>query len=141
LAEHSCLSSGETCQWSLAKGSEEITVRIAGRLKSNDGEVLCQAVIAGHGLILASEIEVRPELRSGELVRVLTEYDVTPDAAIWALYPSAKHVLPRLRAVLDFLGDRFRQVQDPAAPPRETIMVNINAARARRERELRAVQG
>jgi DNA-binding transcriptional LysR family regulator len=141
LAEHSCLSSGETWQWSLAKGSEEITVRINGRLKSNDGEVLCQAAIAGHGLILASEIEVLPELRSGELVRVLTEYDVTPDAAIWALYPSAKHVLPRLRAMLDFLGDWFRQVQDPATPPRETMTVNINAARVRRERELRAVQG
>ena len=30
------------------------------------------------------------------------------NAALWALYPSAKHVLPRMRALLDFLADWFR---------------------------------
>jgi LysR family transcriptional regulator, transcriptional activator for dmlA len=108
LARHDCLMLGECRQWSFNKNGAESTVRVGGPLRSNDGELLCRAAVDGLGLIRASELEVACEQRSGKLVQVLAEYEVATNAALWALYPSAKHVLPRMRALLDFLADWFR---------------------------------
>jgi len=82
--------------------------RVSGPLRSNNGELLARAAVEGLGLIRASELEVACEQRAGKLVQVLGEYEVASNAALWALYPSAKHVLPRMRALLDFLADWFR---------------------------------
>ena len=105
---HQCLVLGETRQWPFSKDGVESTARVNGALRSNNGELLCRAAVDGLGLIRASELEVLCELRSGKLVQVLTDYEVATNAALWALYPSAKHLLPRMRALLDFLADWFR---------------------------------
>ena len=108
LARHDCLMLGECRQWSFSKGGAESAVRVSGPLRSNNGELLARAAVEGLGLIRASELEVACEQRTGKLVQVLGEYEVATNAALWALYPSAKHVLPRMRALLDFLADWFR---------------------------------
>jgi DNA-binding transcriptional LysR family regulator len=108
LVRHDCLMLGECRQWSFNKGGAESAVRVSGPLRSNNGELLARAAVEGLGVIRASELEVACEQRTGKLVQVLGEYEVATNAALWALYPSAKHVLPRMRALLDFLADWFR---------------------------------
>ena len=115
LARHQCLLLGETRQWSFAKDGVETSVRVNGALRSNNGELLCRAAVDGLGLIRASELEVLCELRSGKLVQVLPDYEVATNAALWALYPSAKHLLPRMRALLDFLAEWFRDAKGVSA--------------------------
>jgi DNA-binding transcriptional LysR family regulator len=85
LARHQCLVLGETRQWSFDKDGIASTVRVNGALRSNNGELLCRAAV---------------------------DYDVSTNAALWALYPSAKHLLPRMRALLDFLADWFRDAKN-----------------------------
>ncbi len=111
LGNHSCLVLGDRAVWSFSKAGAESSVRVTGPLKSNNGELLCQAAVEGRGIIRASEMEILPELKSGELVPLLTDYEVTGNAAIWALYPSAKHMLPRMRVLLDFLTEWFRDAR------------------------------
>ena len=106
---------GECRQWSFSKDGAESAVRVSGPLRSNNGELLCRAAVEGLGLIRASELEVLCELRSGKLVQVLADFEVATNAALWALYPSAKHVLPRMRALLDFLADWFRDAGNGGA--------------------------
>jgi DNA-binding transcriptional LysR family regulator len=108
LASHDCLMLGECRQWSFRKNGTESAVRVSGPLRSNNGELLARAAVEGLGLIRASELEVAYERRAGKLVQVLGEFEVATNAALWALYPSGKHVLPRMRALLDFLADWFR---------------------------------
>jgi DNA-binding transcriptional LysR family regulator len=67
--------------------------------------------VEGGGLIRASELEVWSELASGQLVEVLADHESASRAAVWALYPSVRHMLPRLRALLDFLTEWFRDVR------------------------------
>ena len=117
LVHHQCLVLGETRQWSFSKDGVESTARVNGALRSNNGELLCRAAVDGLGLIRASELEVLCELRSGKLVQVLTDYEVATNAALWALYPSAKHLLPRMRALLDFLAEWFRDAKSGSAIP------------------------
>jgi DNA-binding transcriptional LysR family regulator len=108
LARHDCLMLGECRQWSFSRSGAESVVRVSGPLRSNNGEFLARAAVEGLGLIRASELEVACEQRTGKLVQVLGEYEIASNTALWALYPSAKHVLPRMRALLDFLADWFR---------------------------------
>jgi DNA-binding transcriptional LysR family regulator len=117
LARHQCLVLGEARQWTFGRDGIESAVRVNGALRSNNGELLCRAAVDGLGLIRASELEVLCELRSGKLVQVLADYDVATNAALWALYPSAKHLLPRMRALLDFLADWFRDAKNGTGIP------------------------
>jgi DNA-binding transcriptional LysR family regulator len=111
LAAHSCLVVGDRSQWSLNKGEVEKTVRVSGPFRTNDGDLLRRAAIEGYGLIQASELEILRELRSGRLVQVLCDHEIGGNAAIWALYPSGRHMLPRMRVLLDFLTLWFRDAR------------------------------
>lgn len=108
LTHHNCLVLGDNWQWTFARGNEDFSIRVNGRLRSNNGELLIHAALDGHGLLQTSELRVRGELASGRLVRVLKEYEIASNSAVWAVYPSSKHVLPKLRVLLDFLADWFR---------------------------------
>ncbi len=127
LARHQCLVLGETRQWSFDKDGVASAVRVNGALRSNNGELLCRAAVDGLGLIRASELEVLCELRSGKLVQVLADYEVATNAALWALYPSAKHLLPRMRALLDFLADWFRDAKNGTGIPGVTNLAVVAA--------------
>lgn len=112
LDRHSCLVLCEQWSWVFERGGEEMVARVGGRLRSNSLDVLRHAALEGHGILRVSEMRVEDDIAAGRLVRLFSEYDVTGKSAVWALYPSAKHVLPRLRVLLDFLADWFR----PDAP-------------------------
>ncbi|HWB45363.1 MAG TPA: LysR family transcriptional regulator [Hyphomicrobiaceae bacterium] len=110
LANHYCLTLADEWQWCFSKGGVESAVKVDGRLRSNNSELLCHAALEGHGLIRSSEFEIADEFRAGKLVHVLSDYETASNTAIWALYPTAKHLLPRVRVLLDFLADRLREV-------------------------------
>jgi DNA-binding transcriptional LysR family regulator len=111
LSAHNFLVLGDRTQWSFSRNGVEGTVRVSGTLKSNNGELLCQAARDGNGIIRVSELAILPELQSGQLVHLLPEYESTSNVAVWALYPSAKHMLPRMRVLLDFLTSWFRDAR------------------------------
>ncbi len=111
LSSHSCLVLGDRPQWPFSKDGVETAVRVSGPLRSNNGELLALAALEGNGLIRASELEILPELTAGRLVRVLTAYEIAGNVAVWALYPSVKHMLPRMRMLLDFLTEWFRDAR------------------------------
>ncbi len=115
LDRHACLVLCEQWTWSFARDDGERLVRVAGRLRSNSVDVLRHAALEGQGLIRVSQLRVEDDIAAGRLVRVLPEYDCTGKSAVWALYPSTKHVLPRLRVLLDFLAEWFR-AETPGSP-------------------------
>jgi hypothetical protein len=67
--------------------------------------------VQGQGLLRISELRASGALRDGKLIPVLTDYEVAAASAIWALYPKNKHILPKLRVFLDFLGEWFRDLR------------------------------
>jgi DNA-binding transcriptional LysR family regulator len=116
LARHCCAVHGDLRQWHFTRGGQEESVRVCGRLRSNNGELLRYAAVEGYGLIRASELYVRSDLQSGALQAVLTDYEVSSSSAIWAVYPSSKHMLPKLRSLLDFLAEWFKEGCDAGKP-------------------------
>jgi DNA-binding transcriptional LysR family regulator len=118
LTQHDCLAFGDTWTWTLTcSGGKGVSVRIEPRLRSNHADVLRLAALDGRGIARVSELNVRRDLNEGRLVHVLQDFECARDAGVWALYPSTKHVLPRLRVFLDFLGDWFRVADYMLKPP------------------------
>jgi DNA-binding transcriptional LysR family regulator len=65
--------------------------------------------LAGGGIALQPTYLANPHMADGSLRAVLPEWRV-PDMAIYALYPSRKHLSPAVRALLDFLVERFVKI-------------------------------
>ena len=109
LQRHSCLLLGEGSHWEFLCNGEIEAVKVAGRLRSDNGEMLLYGARAGLGIIRASKARVNRMIADDYLRPILEDFEVSNDSSIYALYPGAKHVLPKLRVFLNFLGDWFRE--------------------------------
>lgn len=93
---------------------EELT--IPARFTVNNGEVLREMALAGHGIALLDDYTVRDELASGRLRRLLPRLRVTNtgfDLGIYAVFRQSGLVPAKTRAFLDFLAEA---VQGNAPP-------------------------
>jgi len=110
LRAHDCIVIRENNRayntWHLVSQSEQATIKVKGPLSANHGEVAVDWVLRGHGILLRSEWDIAPYLRSGELVRVLPDWSGLA-ADIHAVYLQRHHQSAKVRAFLDFLAARF----------------------------------
>ncbi|MFL9880508.1 LysR substrate-binding domain-containing protein [Herbaspirillum rhizosphaerae] len=105
LTQHQCLVIRERNQsfgiWRMMgpKGAE--TVKVAGGLASNHGEIIHQWAVDGHGIILRSIWDVAASLKDGTLVRVLPGY--FQEADLCAVYPLQLKNSAKVRECVRFL--------------------------------------
>jgi len=111
LATHRCLSYANFGKsvWRLQRGEETAEVRVGSHFSANEATALMCAALAGGGVALQPTYLASPHLADGRLQVVLPDWAL-PDMAIYALYPSRKHLSPAVRALLDFLVARFATV-------------------------------
>jgi DNA-binding transcriptional LysR family regulator len=113
LADHHCIvlreNEEDVSLWRFRKGRNEVSVRIAPDMSSNDGEVTREWSLKGKGVIMRSEWDVAASLKSGFLVRLLEDWHL-PDADIVALIPQRHGVSARVKLFLIFLQMRFQPV-------------------------------
>ena len=105
LARHKCIVIRERDQdagrWKLSGPQGLETVRVAGPLATNNGELVHQWGIDGHGIILRSIWDVGPSLANGRLVRVLPDY--SQEADVWAIYPTRLGMSANVRVCVQFM--------------------------------------
>ena len=97
--------------WRLRDPSGEYEVAVSGSVVSNNADTLVTAALDGLGLVLLPSWQVADELAEGRLIPVLTNYEVRPstaESAIYAVYPSARHLSSKVRVFIDFLAARYR---------------------------------
>lgn len=111
LATHRCLSYANFGKsvWRFQRGTEQTQVSVASHFSANEATALLQAALAGGGIALQPTYLANPHLAQGTLQVVLPQWQV-PAMTIYALYPSRKNLSPAVRAMLDFLVERFAQV-------------------------------
>ncbi len=82
--------------------------RLAGcRLIVDDGLSQKIATLAGAGISMNSLWSIHRELASGSLVRVLPDYTVDDQAALWLVYPKSNVLTAKVRIFIDFLIERI----------------------------------
>ena len=112
LREHSCITTtcgrfgepGDAAIWRLHRGVEMKEVRVESRVSAPDPTINHQLAVAGVGVALLSEPQVRADVEQGRLVRLLPEWEPEP-VELHALYPSRLNSSPKVRAFLQFLRE------------------------------------
>jgi DNA-binding transcriptional LysR family regulator len=102
-------------QWHFAGPEGPVSVRIASRIHTNNGDTCRRAALADHGLVLQPDFIVGDDLRRGDLVEVMRQYR-SIEVGIYAAYPSRKNLPLKTRRLIDFLADALRAPSWKVAP-------------------------
>lgn len=112
LAAHNCLIVRQDDvaygQWHFTKGRENQSVKVRGSLSSNDGAAVLTWALHGHGIIMRSEWDAAPFVRSSQLEVLLGDYALPP-ADIYLVYPQKRNLPAKVRVFVDFLAEYFAQ--------------------------------
>ena len=116
LTAHDCLPIKErdhplgTWQLQHADGQAQ-TVKVAGPLSTNHGEVATQWALQGLGIVLRSQWDVAGHLAAGRLVQVLPGWQQA--ANVWAVYPTRLERSAKVRVCVEFLQTYLAQSLAP----------------------------
>jgi DNA-binding transcriptional LysR family regulator len=89
-------------RWSLIRGKTTWERELPVRLLANSPELLVRMAATGIGIGAATEAVARPYLQTGQLVRVLPDWDF-PQVAGWAVFPGRRLMPAKTRVFLDLL--------------------------------------
>jgi DNA-binding transcriptional LysR family regulator len=103
---YSLLATGD--QWHFDGPDGPVSVKVRPRLWSNNGDSCIAACIQGAGIQMQPTFLIAEELRRGELVEILPQFQAVT-LGIYAVYPTRKFVLPKVRALVEFLDARLRE--------------------------------
>lgn len=109
LKNHTCLTWGTEkteAVWTLTGPKGEESVTVSGPLGSNDFGLLVGGCEVGMGLALLPSFEASELVSIGRLERVLPEF-IGAFGGLYAVYPSARHLSPKVRAFIDFSAQWF----------------------------------
>lgn len=113
LAQHNCLvfhRAGRPFRdWQFQREAQRVSVRVQGDRLVDDASLVTAWALAGEGVLLRSEPELRQCLRRGELQALLPDWQADP-YPLHALLPSGRFVPARVRALVDFLAQRFAEM-------------------------------
>lgn len=109
LLSHACLqhrfpSTGKLERWPLSEDGEPLEMELPVSTIASTIEPLVKMAAGGLGLTCVPDFSIRRELREGTLVPLLADYLTIP-GALRILWPSSRHVSPKIKAFVDHMGD------------------------------------
>ncbi|RQZ16269.1 LysR family transcriptional regulator [Burkholderia sp. Bp9017] len=90
--------------WTFSRNGDDVDVTVSGRLRVSAAEGIRTAVLSGMGLAVASRWMFSPDLASGRVKAVLTDWTL-PALDLWAVFPSGRLVTAKARAFVDFVEE------------------------------------
>ncbi|EBA02876.1 transcriptional regulator, LysR family protein [Rhodobacterales bacterium HTCC2150] len=110
---HECLNlrfpGAPEFQWPLMTSEGVKRFRVSGRYESDDGDVLTDWALGGHGIALKPIFEVADHLKSGDLVKVAKGTPPEP-IQMACLYTHKRGQDPKTRMFMDFMIKRMEQI-------------------------------
>ncbi|QNM96172.1 LysR family transcriptional regulator [Chitinimonas koreensis] len=109
LADHNCLvllrGDAAIDGWTLLADGRETVVNVAGDRQSDDGALLRDWALAGHGLCYKSWFDVAGDVAAGRLEAALPAASA-PEVSLQLVSLARRHRPRRLEACADFLAER-----------------------------------
>ncbi|MFJ4192673.1 LysR substrate-binding domain-containing protein [Pseudomonas sp. NPDC089534] len=111
LESHECLryrfaTTGKIMDWTLSAAPEITALRLTPTLILNNMEAMFTAAVDGHGIACMPDFLAGEALASGALETVLDEH-MQDQGQFWALWPSSRHLSPKIRVFVDFMAERL----------------------------------
>lgn len=92
----------------MAEGPDgPVSAEVKPRFRSNSGDTCRIGALQHLGIILQPGFLVGEDLRSGSLVEVLPEFR-SIEIGVYVVYPTRKHVSPKVRMLVEFPVEAFR---------------------------------
>jgi len=113
LGSHNCLSFSHQThlnEWRFKEPDGELPVEARANFRANNGETVFEMALAGLGIARLARWLVEPEIRAGRLKMVLRDYYRDVTVPIHAIYPTRRHLSPKVRAFVDFLVEKYTPV-------------------------------
>lgn len=123
LAHHACIiheRGGDSARWRFRGAGEEIEVQVAGAIRANNSETVRQAALSGYGIARLSEMSVLDDLRADRLRHLLTEFAPMREQ-LYLVYPTRRHLPPRVRVVIEYMADGVRRLNAHLAGTAQSI--------------------
>jgi DNA-binding transcriptional LysR family regulator len=111
LLEHDGIIYGQSSggqEWLFRRGTSETSVYLRARLKLSAAEGVREAVLSGQGFAVTSRWMFAPELKSGEVARVLDKWTL-PSMDLWVIYPSGRLTSAKARAFIQWFEKTMSQ--------------------------------
>lgn len=96
--------------WTFRREGRKHSVPVAGVFETDEMDAVRAAVVANLGIGILPVYMVGDDLRHGKLVPLLRQYHVVPESAIYLVYLPNRTLSSRVRALIDFLVQRFGPV-------------------------------
>lgn len=93
-------------EWRFDGPDGPVSVKTTPGLRTNSGDTCRAAALADQGIVLQPTFIVGPDLAAGRLVELMPEFR-SVELGIYLVYPSRRHVLPKVRALVQFLSQHF----------------------------------
>jgi DNA-binding transcriptional LysR family regulator len=94
-------------QWAFTgRSGQTIAVPVAGRVRMNNSLALREVLLQGAGIMVTPRFVVETDLRAGRLTALLDDYRLR-EMTVYAVYPERRHLSPKVRAFIDFMGGRL----------------------------------
>lgn len=102
----------QTYSWSLyGPGDAHALVHHVPRFVTADMVALRSAALTGGGIAQLPQLMVRDHLADGSLVSLLPEWEPRREI-IHAVFPTRRGLLPSVRALVDYLAERFQAIDE-----------------------------
>jgi DNA-binding transcriptional LysR family regulator len=109
--KHACLNlrfpGAQEFQWTLQTPEGPKKYAVAGPFESDDGDVLTNWALEGHGIVLKPIFEVAQQLAAGELIEVAAATPPLPTQLV-CLYPHRKLKEAKVREFVDYMASRCK---------------------------------
>ncbi|WP_057830712.1 LysR family transcriptional regulator [Colwellia sp. TT2012] len=113
LSEHQCICYSNLKQankWSYNHNNgTHSQVAVKAKLLCNSASMELAMVLAGHGICRLPEFVMEEALQQQQLVILLNDY-IPPTIDVYAIYPSRKHLSPKVRCFIDLLVEKMPKV-------------------------------
>lgn len=98
----------EIAPFNFTSGGKSRSIVLPARITVTGPETNVASAVLGLGLIQVPRYRVAADLASGALVEILADHPPAP-LPVQVLYPHARQLSPRLRVVIDWMAEQFRQ--------------------------------
>jgi DNA-binding transcriptional LysR family regulator len=93
-------------EWHFDGPQGHVSVRTNPCIHTNSGDTCRMAALAHQGIIMQPSFLVGDDLAAGTLVELMPQYRAM-ELDVYAVYPTRKHVSPKVRALIDYLARHF----------------------------------
>lgn len=110
LADHAIIvatSLTTNIEWRFMQADKPLSVRIKPRLSVTSNDSAIEAAVRGLGITRLMSYQIAPELESGKLKILLSEYEAAP-VPIHILHREGRNASTKIRSFIDLMAERLR---------------------------------